>query len=195
MNSGSDSAKVFFLNGIRSEEPAMTKVISRLKSNPQTEIINARDLEPFVLRLKDDLANRIANPDQFHATHLICVGNLSRFRELRRSEEYSFGEDGGATKLDAIFADLLRDGPAVGLHVLLWADSASTLSRWLSRQSMRDIELRIVMQMSSNDSNQLIDSNAANRLEPYVALIQDDLDGKPIKFRPFDIDTLPQVAP
>jgi energy-coupling factor transporter ATP-binding protein EcfA2 len=195
MNSGSDSAKVFFLNGIRSEEPAMTKVISRLKSNPQTEIINARDLEPFVLRLKDDLANRIANPDQFHATHLICVGNLSRFRELRRSEEYSFGDDGGATKLDAIFADLLRDGPAVGLHVLLWADSASTLSRWLSRQSMRDIELRIVMQMSSNDSNQLIDSNAANRLEPYVALIQDDLDGKPIKFRPFDIDTLPQVAP
>ncbi len=189
---GSDSGKVFFLNGIRSEEPAMTKVVARLQTNPQAEIVNARDLEPFLLRIKEELANRISNPDQFYAAQLICIGNLARFRELRRSEEYSFGDDGGAAKLDAIFADLLRDGPTVGLHVLLWADSASTLTRWLSRQSLRDIELRIVMQMSSNDSNQLIDSNAANRLEPYVALIQDDLDGKPIKFRPFDIDTLPR---
>lgn len=189
--SGSEQARVYFLNGIRNEEPAMMKVVSRMQSNAQTEMIMARDLEPFLVRLKDELANRIANPEKHYATHLVCVGNLSRFRELRRSEEYSFGDDGGATKLDALFADLLRDGPAVGLHVLLWADSASTLTRWLSRQSLRDIELRIVMQMSSNDSNQLIDSNAANRLEPYVALIQDDLDGKPIKFRPFDIDTLP----
>jgi hypothetical protein len=85
---------------------------------------------------------------------------------------------------------LLKDGAGVGLFVWLWADTAGTLSRWLSRQSVRDGELRVLMQMSANDSNQLIDSNIANRLEPHVALIQDDIDGKSIKFRPFNLESV-----
>jgi len=76
------------------------------------------------------------------------------------------------------------------MHVWLWADSAGTIARWVSRQSLRDIELRILMQMSASDSNQLIDSNAANRLDRYVVLIQDDIEGKPIKFRPFDLESV-----
>jgi hypothetical protein len=55
---------------------------------------------------------------------------------------------------------------------------------------MRDIELRILTQMSSADSNQLIDSNAANRLDRHLALVHDDADGKSIKFRPFEVASI-----
>lgn len=55
---------------------------------------------------------------------------------------------------------------------------------------MRDLELRILMQMSTSDSNQLIDTNAANRLERYVVLIHDDVEGKAIKFRPFELQSV-----
>jgi len=137
------------------------------------------------------LEHRSSNSELLHPSMLIAVVNLSRFRELRRNEEYAFGEDaGGASKPDAVLASLLRDGPTLGMHVWLWADSAGTIARWVSRQSLRDIELRILMQMSASDSNQLIDSNAANRLDRYVVLIQDDIEGKPVKFRPFELKSV-----
>ena len=89
-----------------------------------------------------------------------------------------------------MLVNILREGPALGMHVWLWADSAGTITRWVSRQSLRDIELRILMQMSASDSNQLIDSNSANRLDRHVVLIQDDIEGKPIKFRPFELSSV-----
>jgi hypothetical protein len=55
---------------------------------------------------------------------------------------------------------------------------------------MRDIEVRILAQMSANDSNQLIDSNQANRLDRYVMLLHDDADGRSVKFRPFTLESL-----
>jgi hypothetical protein len=78
----------------------------------------------------------------------------------------------------------------VGIHLCIWSDSAATLSRWLSRGSIRDIEIRVLGQMSANDSNQLIDSNQANRLDRNVMLVHDDADGKATKFRPFTLDSL-----
>jgi hypothetical protein len=44
--------------------------------------------------------------------------------------------------------------------------------------------------MSANDSNQLIDSNQANRLDRNVMLVHDDSYGKATKFRPFTLDSL-----
>jgi hypothetical protein len=130
-------------------------------------------------------------PNATHPSLVVFVLNLARFRELRREEDYSFGSSGDAgLKPDAVLAKLLSDGPSVGIHVCLWSDSASTLSRWLSRGSMRDIEVRVLAQMSANDSNQLIDSNQANRLDRYVMLLHDDADGRSVKFRPFTLESL-----
>jgi hypothetical protein len=122
---------------------------------------------------------------------VVIVLNLSKFRELRREEDYSFGDAGqGASKPDAVLAKLLSDGPGVGIHLCIWSDSVATLTRWLSRGPMRDIEMRILGQMSANDSNQLIDSNQANRLDRNVMLVHDDADGRSTKFRPFTLDSV-----
>jgi hypothetical protein len=126
-----------------------------------------------------------------HPAIYVVILNLSRFRELRRSEDFSFGgSDGDAMKPDAVLAKLLADGPPLGIHICIWADSATSLSRWLSRASLRDIEIRILSQMSAADSNQLIDSNSANRLDKFIMLVHDDIDGKSIKFRPFMLESI-----
>ena len=44
--------------------------------------------------------------------------------------------------------------------------------------------------MSAADSNQLIDSNTANRLDKFIMLVHDDIDGKSIKFRPFMLESI-----
>jgi len=187
-----DKPSVFVLDGSRAEDVSMRALIPSLPDGQiPVRVSDVRGIDESMAFLKQELEFRTANSDVVHPAMLIAVVNLSRFRELRRNEEYSFGDDsGGASKPDAVLASLLRDGPALGMHVWLWADSAGTVSRWVSRQSLRDLELRILMQMSASDSNQLIDSNAANRLDRYVVLIQDDIEGKPIKFRPFDLDSV-----
>jgi hypothetical protein len=190
----SDVASVMVLDGSRSEDESMRGLLSRLpQAKIPVSISDVREIESTMERLHQEFERRNANPNQHYPTMLVAIVNIARFRELRRSEEFSFGDDsGGGVKPDAVLANILRDGPSLGMHVWIWADSAGTLSRWVSRQSMRDIELRILMQMSATDSNQLIDSNAANRLDRYVALIHDDIEGKAVKFRPFSLESVLQ---
>jgi hypothetical protein len=194
MPAGSETASAMILDGSRTEDESMRGLLSQLpQSRIPVTISDVREIESTVEKLHQEFERRNANPNQHYPTMLIAIVNIARFRELRRSEEFSFGDDsGGGVKPDAVLANILRDGPSVGMHVWIWADSAGTLSRWVSRQSMRDIELRILMQMSATDSNQLIDSNAANRLDRYVALIHDDIEGKAVKFRPFSLDSVLQ---
>ena len=183
---------VIVLDGSRAEDESMRALVSKLpNSKVPVRVSDVRGIDETMEFLNQELEHRSANSELLHPSMLIAVVNLARFRELRRNEEYAFGEDvGGAKKPDAVLASLLRDGPTLGMHVWLWADSAGTIARWVSRQSLRDIELRILMQMSASDSNQLIDSNAANRLDRFVVLIQDDIEGKPIKFRPFELESV-----
>lgn len=183
---------VVVLDGSRAEDESMRSLISQLpNSKVPVRVGDVRTIDATMEFLQNELNFRSENSEVTHPAMLIAVVNLSRFRELRRNEEFTFGEDAsGVPKPDAVLANVLRDGPALGIHVWLWADSAGTMTRWVSRQSMRDLELRILMQMSASDSNQLIDSNAANRLDRYVVLIQDDIEGKPIKFRPFELQSV-----
>jgi hypothetical protein len=183
------------LDGSRSEDTAIQQILkeARSGSRPESdcEISNLRDVESTMESLHTELTKRLNQPNETYRSLVVMVLNLARFRELRREEDYSFGSSGEAgLKPDAVLAKLLSDGPSVGIHVCLWSDSASTLSRWLSRGSMRDIEVRVMAQMSANDSNQLIDSNQANRLDRYVMLLHDDADGRSVKFRPFTLDSL-----
>ena len=179
---------VWLLDGARKEDASMSQLVTVLRERPAgtIQIADVRGLDSAMESLQAELDRRSTLPDDLHPSIVIAVANIARFRELRKGEEYSFGDDtGGPSKPDAVLANLLRDGPALGMHVWIWADSAGTLTRWISRQALRDIELRILMQMSASDSNQLIDSNTANRLDRYVVLVHDDVEGKAIKLRPY----------
>ncbi len=100
----------------------------------------------------------------------------------RKSEEFSFGEDSGGAKPDQQLQAILRDGPTHGVHSILWADNWNTISRWLPRQSLHDLELRVLMQMSANDSKPSIRFPIGNRLDAHVLLLHDEASGFSRKF-------------
>jgi DNA segregation ATPase FtsK/SpoIIIE, S-DNA-T family len=142
--------------------------------------------------LAGELERRLANPDQPHRSFCFFVVNLGRFRELRRNDDFSFGssmDTAAKPTAEATFTKLLREGPPLGLHTVVCSDSAGNLGRWIPRQGMRDLEVRILCQMSNNDSNTLIDSGAANRLEPHAVIYYDEIDGKILKVRPYRMDS------
>jgi DNA segregation ATPase FtsK/SpoIIIE, S-DNA-T family len=161
------------------------------------ELLQQR-LRPETIPDPNDAAPQQAAGD--HATGsaetspvLLVLIQLGRMRDLRREEDFaSFG----ASELtaDKQLEEILRDGPPLGIHTLIWAENYSTVNRWLSRTAMREIEIRIAMQMSANDSTNLLDSVAASRLGDHVLLMVDEATGQERKFRPFTAETLGEIA-
>ncbi|MCA9096199.1 MAG: hypothetical protein KDA68_22120, partial [Planctomycetaceae bacterium] len=62
---------------------------------------------------------------------------------------------------------------------------SNNIDRWFNRSTMREFDMRIVFQMSSNDSSQLIDSPEAGRIGPNRAILYSDERGTREKFRPY----------
>ena len=88
----------------------------------------------------------------------------------------------------------LRDGPAVGVYTIVWCDSLNSVNRSFDRQLLREFGLRVLFQMSSNDSSHLIDSPVASHLGPHVAFFHNEEEGRLEKFRPYAWPTMDWLA-
>lgn len=136
-------------------------------------------------QLTDELVRRQSSGVDA-APWLAIVHDLQRFRELRRrDDDFGFNARGeAATPLEQL-ARLLREGPLVGLHFLVWCDNWNNLQRSFDRALLREFDQRVLFQMSPNDSSCLIDAPAAHALGPHRALFHDDELGVLEKFRPY----------
>jgi hypothetical protein len=114
----------------------------------------------------------------------LFVYGLNRFRKLRQEDDFSFSPD-DKPKPDKDFADILRDGPEVGVHVIAWCDTMNNLNRTMNRRALREFELRVLFQMSANDSISLIDSPDANRLGMHRAIFANEQESATETFRPY----------
>ncbi len=131
---------------------------------------------------------RAGVPQTSDAFIFLVIFGLQRYRMLRRNEDaFSFSRDEQARpQPDVQFADLLREGPSVGVHTLAWANTLSTLERTLDRQTVHEFDHRVLFQMSAADSSNLIDSPIANQLGLHRALLHSEEQGGIERFRPYD---------
>jgi len=151
----------------------------------------SRAAAEFIAEIAAELARREQAADEDVAPLFLFLYNLNRFRDLRKAEDdFSFstsdeGEKGPnpAKQLEAI----LRDGPTLGIHTILWCDTYNNVSRALDRQSLREFEMRVVFQMNATDSSNLIDTPAASKLGIHRALFYDEGEGLFEKFRPYGL--------
>jgi hypothetical protein len=132
-------------------------------------------------RLKDASAGR--------SPRFLIIHGLQRLRELRKAEDdFGFGRRGEKALSPADeFATILREGPAVGVHVVAWCDSIANLARAVDRSGMREFSMRVLFQMNPNDSAQLIDTPAASKLGRNRALYVEEGLERPEKFRPYGL--------
>lgn len=156
----------------------------------KTKVVGWRDVPQTINELATMMAQR--QGDDTHAgpaVYLLLFG-LQRYRLLRHQEDdfsFSRSEEPAAPKPDKQFAELLSEGPALGLHSIIWADTPITLERTLERTSMRQFDHRILFQMSASDSSNLIDSPLANRLGTHRALLYSEEQGTFEKCRPYEV--------
>jgi len=118
----------------------------------------------------------------------LIIHDLQRFKALRPDDEFRFSMDddasAGANPSQA-FANLLGEGGPVGMHVLAATDTWNNVSRWIPRKLMAEFEMRVLFQMSANDSSNLIDSPAATTLGLHRALFHNEHYGTLETFRPY----------
>ena len=153
--------------------------------------VPSRDVDSTLAELHTELKRRIEDGGPDDPEIFIAVFGLQRFRQFRKSDEgFSFSLDddaGGASKPDEQILEILRDGPVVGMHLLVACDRAASLEQVFDRRALREFDSRIMFQMSATDSAQLIDSSAANDLGPYRALLYREDRGTIARFRPYGI--------
>ncbi|TWU50999.1 FtsK-like domain-containing protein [Rubripirellula tenax] len=156
--------------------------------------IKARESDAEIVRLCSVLDSRDEESTD-SSPIVVIIDPLERFRDLRQDESFNFSLDSAASDGGgpAGLQRLLRDGPAVGMFVVLVCGSAETLSRWLPRGSQHDLELRILGPMNPSDSSLLIDSPIASELSAATMLVYDDSDGRITKFRQCDLPDATEV--
>jgi hypothetical protein len=181
-------AQVTLLDGAPADSPEAGKLPEAAAALGLSAMIPGyREVDDVIRGLGELVARRTESGRSDEPPVLLLIHGLQRFRSLRRDEDdYSFSSGDGPPKPDRIFASILRDGPAVGVHSVVWADTAASLQRSVDRGAMREFDMRVLMQMGANDSSTLIDSPVASRLGAERALLFSEERGTIERFRPFE---------
>ncbi len=143
-----------------------------------------------VAEVAQEVQSRVDTRESRPPIYLV-IYNLARYRELRKADDdfgfTSFGDEEAAVSPAQHLLTILREGPAVGVHVLLWCDTYNNVTRWFDRQTLREIAHRVLFQMSATDSSNLMDSAAASNLGAMRAICYDDEQGESERFRPYGL--------
>jgi hypothetical protein len=120
-------------------------------------------------------------------TIFVFIHGLHRFKKLRQEDDFSFsmsGEDASASA-GAQFQEIIVEGSSHGLHLIVSIDTFNNVNRSMSRKALSEFEMRVVFQMSANDSASLIDSPKASNLGLHRALFYNEHAGTLETFRPY----------
>jgi DNA segregation ATPase FtsK/SpoIIIE, S-DNA-T family len=126
------------------------------------------------------------DPDAKPPVFLFILG-LQRFNRLRYEEDFSFSssEPDAETNPAAVLNQVLSEGTRLGLHVIASCDTYNNVNRFMNRKALSEFEMRLLFQMSANDSASLIDSPKASLLGLHRALFYNAQEGYLETFRPY----------
>ncbi len=182
----SDSSLII-LDGTRPDAPEAGmwgKLAAQLPLGAR--VVPPRDASAAITSVAQEVERRLAAGEHTAEPIFIVIYNLSRFRDLKKGDDYSFDDDATAG-VGKQLTTILREGPALGVHALVWCDSYNNANRWLDRQTLRDFELRVLFQMSATDSSNLMDSPAASKLGGHMSLLYSEEQGQAEKLRPYGL--------
>jgi DNA segregation ATPase FtsK/SpoIIIE-like protein len=151
-------------------------------------VIARRDVPQTFDELAAEVERRQADDQGNYADVFVLIHDLARFRDLRQDESdvgFSFSSEAKRAGPDKQFQTVLRDGPSVGVFSIVWCDTLNNLTRFIDRQSMREFDMRVLFQMSQNDSSFLADTPVASKLGPHLAVIINEETAHVEKFRPY----------
>lgn len=184
-------AKFYTLDGSPPDAPNVGYFAKAAAAFPHAfQSGGVRDAARLIGEVHDELARRQSdgNAGAGAPEIYLVIYDVQRFRDLRKAEDdFSFNRTEEKPSPGKQLPTILREGPALGIHTLVWCDSLNNFQRTFERSLMREFEFRVLFQMSQNDSSNLIDSPVAGKLGPHRAMLFSEEQGKLEKFRPYSL--------
>src|SRR5207248_3427796 len=140
------SARFCILDGSPEDAPEAGSLagLSAVVPHP-VRTIGWREVPTVLGELADEVERRQQLPTQDAPTLYLIIYGLQRFRDLRKQEDdFSFSRREEKPNPAKQFGNILREGPSVGVHTLVWCDSLNNLNRTFDRQTLREFALRVL---------------------------------------------------
>lgn len=164
------------------DEPEGEYLLGLAELMPDLVVRRRPRLAEVLDQLNDEVHRRLDADDYGADRVLLVVNGLHRARELGDENTYPSDDDPRGRLIG-----ILRDGPDVGVHSLLTADTPETVIRRIGREGLGAIGSRLVMQCGADGSRQLLNSEAASALGDRYALLHEPDDQRTEKIRPFPV--------
>ncbi len=146
---------------------------------------NNGNLPEIMSGLAEELKKRGENTSSSAPEIFVLVQGIQNFKKLRQEDEFSFSASDSGSTPAATFLNLITEGPARGIHVIVTCDTYNNLSRYLGRKALSEFEMRVVFQMSATDSASMIDAPNASSLGLHRAIFYNEREGVLETFRPY----------
>tara|TARA_B100000519_G_C14205422_1_gene420063 strand:- start:139 stop:1257 length:1119 start_codon:yes stop_codon:yes gene_type:complete len=169
------------------EEAFLKRVVEAVPH--ELELVKNSDLSRVMGELGEEMKRR-SSDEEVAATAspvFLLVHNLQKFKKLKHEDDFdfSFDSDDAGPSPGAQLNEIVTEGTSHGLHVVATVDTYNNVNRFLSRKSLSEFEMRVIFQMSQNDSAALVDSPAASNLGLHRALFYNEHEGSLETFRPY----------
>jgi DNA segregation ATPase FtsK/SpoIIIE, S-DNA-T family len=147
-------------------------LLQPLLRSPRFSVTRRRGLSAVLNECLTITRNRVAEDDNTAPPVVIVLFGLHKARDL--------DPQGASLDADMVLVDnleeILRDGPEVGVHTWVWADSPSSVTRRLTSAAIREFGWRVASKMSADDSQSLLGIDLAGSLRAHqVIIVNDDL--------------------
>lgn len=149
------------------------------------------DLGDIMTSLSEDLKARAEQEKTGAPETFVFIHDIQNFKKFRQDDDFSFGlgDGGGEANAAAQLSKLISEGPSHGIHVIITVDTYNNVNRFLGRKALSEFEMRVLFQMSTNDSASLCDDPQASNLGLHCALLYNEQEGYLEKFRPYSLPT------
>ena len=167
------------------ERDTIEKYINSISSKIETNF--NQDAGELIQSVGQEIKRRENSPVKNEPPVFIFINGLQKFKKLRYDEElaYSFDDSSKENNPALILNDIITEGPPLGIHLIVAIDSYNNIGRTLSRKALSEFEMRILFQMSANDSAALIDSTKASNIGMHRAIFYSEQEGYLETFRPY----------
>ncbi len=152
----------------------------------EVTIARPHDAGEVMAKLNEEMKERSAGDSSSAPAIFIFIHGLHRFKKLKHEDDFDFSSGSDSEpNAGAILNAIINDGSSHGLHLIISMDTFSNVGRFISRKALGEFEMRIVFQMSANDSASLIDAPKASTLGLHRALLYNEREGTLETFRPY----------
>lgn len=151
------------------------------------QVVQGHELADAMTELAEDLKARTAGESKGAPPVFVFVHGLHKFKKLKADDDldFSFSSSDAGPSPASQFTTLVTEGSTQGMHVIATFDTYNNVTRFLSRKLLTEFEMRLVFQMSANDSASLIDSPKAANLGMHRAILHNEQAGTDETFRPY----------